>query len=98
MRGFSAILVFVMCLRAWGAERPAFQTLRHNEDWSFLRDPAQRTDLFDPVKYVPLDTNGNWYLSFGGEARLKYELYTEPVFNQQLVDDNGFLLQRYLLY
>jgi hypothetical protein len=98
MRGFSAILVFAMCLRAWGAERPGFQTLRYNENWSFLRDPAQRTDFLDPVKYVSLDTNGNWYLSFGGEARLKYELYSQPVFNQTPADDNGFLLQRYLLY
>ncbi len=98
MRGFFAILVFAVCFRAWGAERPAFQTLRYNEDWSFLRDPAQRTVFFDPAKYVPLDTNGNWYLSFGAEARLKYELYSEPVFNQKPADDNGFLLQRYLMH
>ena len=87
-----------MCFRARGAERPAFQTLRYNEDWSFLRDKTQRTDCFDPAKYVPLDTNGNWYLSFGAEARLKYELYSEPVFNQKPADDNGFLLQRYLMH
>src|SRR6266436_1616883 len=35
MRGFFPILVFAMCLRAAGAERPSFQTLRYNEDWSF---------------------------------------------------------------
>jgi len=87
-----------MCLRAGGAERPAFQTLRYNEDWSFLRDKMQRTDFFDPAKYVPLDTNREWYLSLGGEARLKYELYSEPVFNQKPADDNGFLLQRYLIH
>ena len=98
MRSFFAILVFAMCFRAGGAERPAFQTLRYNEDWSFLRDKTQRTDFFDPAKYVPLDTNGNWYLSFGAEARLKYELYSEPVFNQKPADDNGFLLQRYLMH
>src|SRR5437762_1803660 len=98
MRGQWIILFAATSALALGAERPVFQTLRYNEDWSFLRDPAQRTDFFDPVKYVPLDTNGNWYLSFGGETRLKYELYTEPVFNQQPADDNGFLLQRYLLY
>lgn len=87
----------VVCVRLSGAERPAFQTLRYNEDWTFLQDPAQRADWLDSVKFVPLD-NTNVYLSFGGEARLKYELYTEPVFNQQPADDNGFLLQRYLLH
>src|SRR5204863_8638194 len=67
-------------------------------DWSFLRDKTLRTDFFDPVKCVALDTNGNWYLSLGAEARLKYELYSEPVFNQKPADDDGFLLQRYLLH
>jgi len=87
-----------MCASALGAEQPSFQTLRYNEDWSSLRDPAKRSDLFAPLKYLPIDTNGNWYLSFGGEARLKYELYSEPVFNQKPADDDGFLLQRYLVH
>lgn len=98
MRGLWIILFGATCVLVLGAERPAFQTLRYNEDWSFLCDKTQRTDFFDPAKYVPLDTNGNCYLSFGAEARLKYELYSEPVFNQTPADDNGFLLQRYLLY
>ena len=98
MERFAAILVFAMCLRAGGEERRAFQTLRYNEDWSFLSDSAQRTDFFDAAKYVPLGTNENWHLSLGAEARLKYELYSEPVFNQKPADENGFLLQRYLVH
>ena len=98
MRRLPAIVLLAICMRAPGGERPAFQTLRYNEDWSFLHDAAQRTDLFDPAKYIPLNPNGDWHLSFGGEARLKYELYTEPAFNQQPADDDGFLLQRYLLH
>jgi hypothetical protein len=91
------MLLFAICLPAQGEERPAFQTLRYNEDWTFLRDASRRTDWLDPVKFVPLDGT-NVYLSFGGEARLKYELYSEPVFNQQPADDSGFLLQRYLVH
>ncbi|MCI0746511.1 MAG: alginate export family protein [Verrucomicrobia subdivision 3 bacterium] len=91
------MLLLAICLPAQGEERSAFQTLRYNEDWTFLRDASQRTDWLDPVKFVPLDGT-NVYFSFGGEARLKYELYSEPVFNQQPADDNGFLLQRYLLH
>lgn len=96
MRGIMAILLLTVCARAQDG-RPAFQTLRYNEDWRWLAEPSWRTDFFDPVKFVPLDGT-NIYLSFGGEARLKYELYAEPVFNQQPADDNGFLLQRYLLH
>ena len=79
-------------------ERSPFQTLRYNEDWSFLRDPAERTDFFDAAKYIPFTTNGRLYLSFGGEARLKYELYSEPALNQRPTDEDGVLLQRYLLH
>ena len=91
------MLLLVICLPSQGEERLAFQTLRYNEDWTLLRDASQRTDWLDPVKFVPLDGT-NIYLSFGGEARLKYELYSEPVFNQQPADENGFLLQRYLVH
>lgn len=80
------------------AERPGYQTLRYNEDWSWLRDPERRSDLFDPLKHVAPATGSNTYLSLGGEARLKYERYDEPVLNQQPEDRDGFLLQRYLLH
>ena len=98
MRRLATIFILAVCVSACGADRPALQTLRYNEDWSALRDSAQGTDFFDSAKYIPLSTNADWYLSFGGEARLKYELYTGPVFNQKPADDDGFLLERYLLH
>jgi hypothetical protein len=75
----------------------SYQTLRYDEDWSFLRDATQKSDIFDPVKYVPLDASGDWVLSLAGDARTKYEYFSAPVFNQSPADSNGFLLQRYLL-
>ena len=97
MRGLWIILLAATCALALGAERPAFQTLRYNEDWSFLQDSSQRADWLDPVKFIPLHST-NVYVSFGGEARLKYERYDEPVFNQKPADNGGFLLQRYLFH
>jgi hypothetical protein len=97
MRALCLSLLMMTCSTMSAAERPSFQTLRYNEDWSFLHDPSQRTDWFDAVKFIPLDGT-NIYASFGGEARLKYERYDEPVFNQQPADNGGFLLQRYLLH
>jgi hypothetical protein len=97
MRGIWIILFGATCAFALGAERPAFQTLRYNEDWSLLQDSSQYTDWLDPVKFIPLGGT-NIYVSFGGEARLKYERYDEPVFNQKPADNDGFLLQRYLLH
>jgi hypothetical protein len=80
------------------AVRPGFATLRYDEDWSRLKDSTLRTDWLDPLKYLPLTESGETYLSIGGEARLKYERYDTAVFNQKPADDDGFLLQRYLLH
>jgi hypothetical protein len=53
---------------------PPFAPLRYDEDYSYLRDPAARTgDLLslEPIKFIPLNPTGDWYLSLGGEVRLK---------------------------
>jgi len=33
---------------------PAYKMLRFDEDYSYLADPTNRTDWFDPLKYIPL--------------------------------------------
>ena len=97
MRALCLSLLMMNCTTMSDAQPPTFQTLRYNEDWSFLHDSIRRTDWLDPAKFIPL-AGTNVYVSIGGEARLKYERYDEPVFNQQPADNDGFLLQRYLLH
>ena len=51
-----------------------YHLLREDDDWSFLADPAQRQDFWDPIKYIPLRSGRNdWFLSMGGEARETWE-------------------------
>src|SRR6266481_2999632 len=53
---------------------PSYKILRFDEDYSCLTNPANRSDWFDPVKYIPLRENEPyWYLSFGGELRERFE-------------------------
>ena len=78
------------------AQRPGYQLMRYEEDWSALADRAQRSDWLDPVKYIPLGPSG-WFVTLGGEIREKYELLDEPGFGLGPKDQNGYLLQRYLL-
>jgi hypothetical protein len=66
---------------------------RSEEDWSFLSDPAERTEAWDGLKYVPLGRVG-WYVSFGGEGRLFYESYRNYNWGAGPQDDNGFVLSR----
>jgi Alginate export len=79
------------------ARRPPYQSLRYEEDWSALRDSSLRTDMWDPLKYVPLNKDG-WYLSLGGEGRLRYEALRNAAFGSGPQDANGYVLQRYLAH
>src|SRR5271166_5497274 len=54
---------------------PAFTTLTYDEDYSYLKDPTARTNLLDSLKYIPLDKQGNAYLTFGGQLRDRYEYF-----------------------
>jgi hypothetical protein len=77
--------------------RPQYQSLRYEEDWSTFRDPQQRTHLWDRVKYLPLNED-DWYVSLGGEGRLRYEALRNAAFGSGPQDANGYILQRYLVH
>src|SRR5438105_8488466 len=47
--------------------------LRYEEDYSYLRDPALSTDPFDPLKFIPLTPDGDFYLTLNGETRFRYD-------------------------
>lgn len=80
------------------AGRPAYQSSRFDEDWSALRDPAKRTDPFDPIKFIPLTADGSWYMTLGGELRERFESSRNPLFGLAAPARNDYLLQRAFLF
>jgi Alginate export len=76
---------------------PPFQPLRYEEDWSYLKDESKRSEWIDSMKYIPVNRRG-WYVSLGGESRLRYEYFSQFNFGAGARDENGYLLQRYLLH
>lgn len=90
----SAVLLIVAAHAQ--SQRPAYQLMRYEENWSLLSDTSQRSDWLDGLKYVSLGRAG-WYLTLGGEIREKFELLDQPGFGIGPEDQNGYLLQRYLL-
>lgn len=72
--------------------------IRWTEDWSFLRCKQLRSDRWDRLKYVPLGHNESRYLSIGAEARGIYEAYQNQYWGDGPQDNNGWLLQNYLLH
>ena len=69
----------------------------YEEDWRALQT-SDRTDVWDPVKFVPLSADGITSLSLGGEARVTYERFGNQSFGLTPPDPDGYFLQRYLLH
>lgn len=80
---------------------PPFKSLRYDEDYRYLRPSSRHTDFWDPIKYIPLSDQKNWFFSVGGEMRQRYEFYHNPNFGSGPSNSRGnndYLLQRYFLH
>src|SRR5436190_8274189 len=77
---------------------PGYKMLRFDEDYSYLTNQANRTDLFDPVKYIPLRQDDPlWFATIGGELRERYEGHYDPSFGIGGKGSDSYLLQRITL-
>lgn len=77
----------------------SYELLRYNEDWSFLKDPANRTDWLDPFKYIPFGRGGGFsYVSIGGELRGVDERVQNDNWGSIPYPSNQFWLQRIQLH
>src|SRR5262245_40242211 len=80
------------------ASRPEFKLSRQDEDWSVLREPELRTNLFDSVKFIPLNRHGSSWLTLGGEARDRYEYFENANWGKGPQDGDGYFLHRFMLH
>jgi len=84
------------------ANKPPQYTLsRWDEDYRYLRDPAETDttrDFFDPIKYIKLNNKGDIYLSLGGQVRYRYEFFNDFNFGAGPQDDDGYHLIRALAH
>lgn len=78
-----------------GSNDHPYSKFRWEEDYSYLRT-APKTDFFDPIKYVPLGVD-DWYATFGGEVRDRYENYNHNNWGSGAQDPNGYNLARMYL-
>ena len=98
------IVVFLFVQGAFAADpeglkRPSYSpVLRQNEDWSVLAgdDTIQTKSFFDPIKYIPLTDDGNFWISLGGQVRFRLEGWNNFNFDKEF--DDTFLLTRLRLH
>jgi hypothetical protein len=81
------------------ASPPKYTVSRYDEDYSYLANPANRVELLDSIKYIPLFGGGpDCYLSLGGELREQYEFIQNDNFGLGSVNNSGYWLQRLMLH
>lgn len=95
------IVLLAAAVPAWAqeppVERPGYQFLRFNEDWSVLAQGQPASDDFwDPIKYVPLNESGDVWMSFGGHFQGRWESWHNFGFGAE--NDDDFLVYRLLLH
>ena len=66
-----------------------------DEDWSFLKD-APKTDVWDPIKYVPLGRD-DWFMTVSGQMRFRAEGFRVHETDIRSSASDHYLLQRYLV-
>ena len=58
--------------------KPSFSNNRADEDWSYLRDPSNRSGAaWEAFKFIALDATGESYLTLGTDLRLRFERYAD---------------------
>lgn len=73
---------------------------RAEEDWSFLRAaaPAASDDSIRALNFLSLSPDRSVWIGFGGDARLRFERFENPLWGAALDDENGYWLQRYFFH
>jgi hypothetical protein len=78
---------------------PPYTLTRYDEDYSYLANPANRTDPLDVIKYIPLFNWGSsYFLTLGGDLREQYEFIQNDNFGLGSVNNHGYWLQRLMPY
>jgi hypothetical protein len=74
--------------------RPRYLPDPSDEDWSFLKT-APDTDIWDPVKYIPLGRE-DWFMTLSGEIRYRPEGFRVRASEARPSTVDTYFLQRYL--
>jgi len=79
-------------------EPPQFTSMRWDEDYSYLADPAKRSGAWwEPLKYIASPRTDGMYVTLGDEIRLRYQRIWDNDFASQKRTE-GYPMLRWLPY
>ncbi len=90
------------------SEPPSFKLTRAEEDYSYLKNKEKspyEKGFFDAIKYIPINKNGEIYLSLGGQIRPRFEHYSnrfwvadadQDFYSQRLALHSNIVLGKYI--
>jgi hypothetical protein len=93
-----ACIPFVSQAQAPKPQRPAYTLERYDEEWSFLCGSPKRTDLFDPIKCIPISRDKSSFLTLGGELRGRFQDVRNPAFGLPTPVRNTDVFHRTFLF
>ncbi|MDN3674358.1 alginate export family protein [Flavobacterium branchiarum] len=89
-------LLFLFLFLGSSVSAQNFKLLRYDENYESLKDSAN--NFYEKLKFIPLNQEKDFYLSFGGEARYEYVDFNNEDWGRLNIGNNNFLLQRYDLH
>jgi Alginate export len=86
-----SLLLLVIAARA-----QPFQPMRYDENYAFLKDSTR--NLYQRLKFCPLNKKGDVYVTFGGGIRYEFDAFNNEDWGQFKAGKDNFFLQRYGLH
>jgi hypothetical protein len=80
------------------AQAQAGSPFRYDDDVSAYASPSARVNLYDDLKYVPLGTDADEYLSFGADLRERVEVNSNALLGYGNKGVNAYDLHRLLIF
>ena len=94
---FLFALMVVVGSSALGNGRPKYQTVPFNEDWSQIAQ-AEEKDSFDQFKFIKLNPDTTFWVSFGGELLGRMEAWSNSGFGESTENDDILYRHRLRLH
>ena len=94
----SLVLIAAFTGLCSAARAQSFSVFRYDDDVSALSDPAARKSLYEALKFIPLGSSPDRYLSLGGDDRERIEYSSDATLGARFKSPNAYEMHRLLVF